>query len=212
LSLSNSSFARWKLLRPVEETFPFSTFSTNPRRFISSQSALNHCAVSGEIRRAAVGEALAGRLVLAALVDGETYVDGLMASTFFALNGLVGCGHMSGLVARRICPLALMKSDDQKSLSDLRASSSCLTTGCFWSSVATVSFIAFQCAWQTSNCDLRNCSVDMLAGRAASLRLREYFGAESFAGPHYRPDDPGELSLSNHSMDRRDQSSFNQSL
>src|ERR1700675_1549078 len=43
----------------------------------------------------------------------ETYVDGLMASTFFALNGLVGCGHMSGLVARRICPLALMKSDDQ---------------------------------------------------------------------------------------------------
>jgi hypothetical protein len=31
---------------------------------------------------------------------------------FFALNGLVGCGHMSGLVARRICPLALMKSDD----------------------------------------------------------------------------------------------------
>jgi hypothetical protein len=36
-----------------------------------------------------------------------------MASTFFALNGLVGCGHMSGLVARRICPLALMKADDQ---------------------------------------------------------------------------------------------------
>ena len=36
-----------------------------------------------------------------------------MASTFFALNGLVGCGHMSGLVARRICPLALMKSDDR---------------------------------------------------------------------------------------------------
>ena len=80
-----------------------------------------------------------------------------------------------------------------ESLSDLRASSSCLTTGCFWSSVATVSFIAFQCACQTSNCDLCNCSVDMLAGRAASLRLREYFGAEDFAGPHYRPDDPGEL-------------------
>ncbi len=80
-------------------------------------------------------------------------------------------------------------------------SSSCLTTGCFWSSVATVSLIAFQCACQTSNCDLCNCSVDMfadmladmLAGRAASLRLREYFGAEDFAGPHYRPDDPGEL-------------------
>src|ERR1700730_12210377 len=47
-----------------------------------------------------------------------------------ALNDLVGCGHMSGLVARRICPLALMKSDDRESLSDLRASSSCLTTGC----------------------------------------------------------------------------------
>jgi len=121
-----------------------------------------------------------------------SYVDGLMASTFFALNGLVGCGHMSGLVARRICPLALIEVR-RPPLSDLRASSSCLTTGCFWSSVATVSFIAFQCGCQTSNCDLCNCSVDMLAGRAASLRLREYFGAEDFAGPHYRPDDPGEL-------------------
>src|ERR1700676_1333318 len=87
---------------------------------------------------------------------------------FFALNGLVGCGHMSGLVARRICPLALMKSDDQNPYQ-----------------------ICEPC--QTSNCDLCNCSVDMLAGRAASLRLREYFGAEDFAGPHYRPDDPGEL-------------------
>jgi hypothetical protein len=26
-------------------------------------------------------------------------------------NGLVGCGHMSGLLARRFWPLALMKSD-----------------------------------------------------------------------------------------------------
>jgi hypothetical protein len=52
-----------------------------------------------------------------------------------------------------------------------------------WSSVATVSFIASQCACQTSNCELCNCSMDMLAGRAASLRLREYFGAEDFAGP-----------------------------
>jgi uncharacterized protein (DUF1778 family) len=33
----------------------------------------------------------------------------------------------------------------------------------------------------------------MLAERAASLRLREYFGAEDFAGPHYHPDHPGEL-------------------
>jgi hypothetical protein len=41
-----------------------------------------------------------------------------------------------------------------ESLSDWRASSSCLTTGCFWSSVATVSFVAFQCTCQTSNCDL----------------------------------------------------------
>ena len=34
-----------------------------------------------------------------------------MASVFFALNDLVGCGHMSGLSVRRIRPLALMKSD-----------------------------------------------------------------------------------------------------
>ena len=34
-----------------------------------------------------------------------------MASVFFALNDLVGCGHMSGLSVRHIRPLALMKSD-----------------------------------------------------------------------------------------------------
>jgi hypothetical protein len=38
-----------------------------------------------------------------------------MASTFFALNGLVGCGHMSGLVARSSSPLALMRSDGEGS-------------------------------------------------------------------------------------------------
>jgi hypothetical protein len=36
-----------------------------------------------------------------------------MASVLFdALNELVGCAHMSGLFARRLFPLALMKSDD----------------------------------------------------------------------------------------------------
>ena len=127
----------------------------------------------------------------------ESYVDGLMASTFF-------CAERFGRLRSYVRPggaAHMSAGPDEvrrpKSLSDLRASSSCLTTGCFWSSVATVSFIAFQCACQTSNCDLCNCSVDMLAdmlaGRAASLRLREYFGTEDFAGPHYRPDDPGEL-------------------
>ena len=32
---------------------------------------------------------------------------------FGASNDLVGCGHMSGLSMRSICPLALMQSDDQ---------------------------------------------------------------------------------------------------
>ena len=41
----------------------------------------------------------------------RAYVDGPMASVFFALNDLVGCGHMSGLSVRHIRPLALMKSD-----------------------------------------------------------------------------------------------------
>jgi hypothetical protein len=36
-----------------------------------------------------------------------------MANTFFASNDLVGCGHMSGLFARSIFPLALMLSDDR---------------------------------------------------------------------------------------------------
>jgi hypothetical protein len=34
---------------------------------------------------------------------------------FEALNDLVGCGHMSGLLVRIICPRALMKSDDRGS-------------------------------------------------------------------------------------------------
>ena len=45
-------------------------------------------------------------------VCSATYVDGPMASTFFASNDLVGFGHMSGLLARKHVPLALMKSDD----------------------------------------------------------------------------------------------------
>jgi hypothetical protein len=85
--------------------------------------------------------------------ESSSRVDGLMASTFFAPNGLVCCGHMCGLVARRICPLALMKSDDRNPYQI------CESTGCFGSSVATVSFIAHQYACQTSNCDLWNCSV-----------------------------------------------------
>ncbi len=32
---------------------------------------------------------------------------------FCASNDLVGCGHMSGLLARSTYPLALMKSDNQ---------------------------------------------------------------------------------------------------
>ena len=34
-------------------------------------------------------------------------------SQIAASNDLVGCGHMSGLSMRSICPLALMESDDQ---------------------------------------------------------------------------------------------------
>src|ERR1019366_351994 len=46
---------------------------------------------------------------LAAFVS---YVDGPQWQAFFgASNDLVGCGHMSGLFARSIYPLALMKSD-----------------------------------------------------------------------------------------------------
>src|SRR6202030_634028 len=49
----------------------------------------------------------------------ETYVDGLMASTFFALNGLVGCGHMSGLVAAHMSAGPRMRA--LKSRSDFRS-------------------------------------------------------------------------------------------
>jgi hypothetical protein len=42
----------------------------------------------------------------------SSYVDGPgWQAVFDGVNGLVGCGHMSGLLARRIWPLALMKSD-----------------------------------------------------------------------------------------------------
>src|SRR3984893_2752889 len=115
-----------------------------------------------------------------------------MASTFFALNGLVVCGRPHGkhfFCAERFGRLRsyvrpggaahMSAGPDEvrrpESLSDLRASSSCLTTGCFWSSVATVSFIASQCACQTSNCDLCDCPVDLLAGRAARAISREHW-------------------------------------
>jgi hypothetical protein len=43
-----------------------------------------------------------------------SYVDGPpWQALFSASNDLVGCGHMSGLLARSMCPLALMRSDDQ---------------------------------------------------------------------------------------------------
>lgn len=42
-----------------------------------------------------------------------------MASVFLGTsNDLVGCGHMSGLFARSVCPLALMKSDDEDPYQD----------------------------------------------------------------------------------------------
>jgi hypothetical protein len=42
------------------------------------------------------------------------YVDGPDGKHFFDVSkDLVGCGHMSGLLVRSICPRALMKSDDQ---------------------------------------------------------------------------------------------------
>jgi hypothetical protein len=37
---------------------------------------------------------------------------------FGASNDLVDCGHMSGLFARNVCPLALMKSDDEDPYQD----------------------------------------------------------------------------------------------
>ena len=115
-----------------------------------------------------------------------------MASTFFALNGLVGCGHMSGLVARRICPLALMKSDDQNpyQICELQAHvSQQVVFGLRWRPCRSSRFNALA-KLQTVICATAPwiCLQD-----GASLRLREYFGAEDFAGPHYRPDDPGEL-------------------
>jgi hypothetical protein len=42
----------------------------------------------------------------------SSYVDGLdWQAVFDAVSGLVGFGHMSGLLARRFLSAALMKSD-----------------------------------------------------------------------------------------------------
>src|ERR1019366_6835847 len=53
------------------------------------------------------------RLALAGTLPSVPYVDGPDWQAFFldVLNGLAACGHMSGLFARKPCPLALMKSD-----------------------------------------------------------------------------------------------------
>jgi len=122
----------------------------------------------------------------------ETYVDGLMASTFFALNGLVGCGHMSGLMARRICPLALMKSDDRNpyQICELQAHvSQQVVFGLRWRPCRSSRLNAL------AKLQIVICATTLwiCLQEGPSLRLCEYFGAEDFAGPHYRPDDPGEL-------------------
>ena len=51
-------------------------------------------------------------------LETETFSRGHMwtapwQALFGVSNDLVGCGHMSGLLTRSICPLALMKSDDR---------------------------------------------------------------------------------------------------
>jgi len=57
-----------------------------------------------------------------------SYVDGPQWQAFFgASNDLVGCGHMSGLFARSIYPLALMKSDYRDPIK--RASFTLVTSG-----------------------------------------------------------------------------------
>jgi hypothetical protein len=64
-------------------------------------------------------------------VDGPmAYVDGPMASVIFALNDFVGCGHMSGLLTRSICPLAPMKSDDREPYQSGELFAHALTAGC----------------------------------------------------------------------------------
>jgi hypothetical protein len=53
-----------------------------------------------------------------------------MASVIFALNDFVGCGHMSGLLTRSICPLAPMKSDDREPYQSGELFAHALTAGC----------------------------------------------------------------------------------
>ena len=49
---------------------------------------------------------------------------------FDGSNDLVGCGHMSGLLMRSICPLALMKSDDQDHYQSNELYAQCQVAGC----------------------------------------------------------------------------------
>jgi len=52
-------------------------------------------------------------LARAADVDFGSRVDGALARTFWRFAGLVGCGHVSGLLMRQVWPLALMLCADR---------------------------------------------------------------------------------------------------
>jgi len=72
-----------------------------------------------------------------------------MASTFLTFERLGRCDHMSGLLMRSKCPLALMKSDDQDSHQCLELFGSDDWSGFSGSSVQPLSFITSISTHQT---------------------------------------------------------------
>jgi hypothetical protein len=119
-----------------------------------------------------------------------------MASTFYDSNDLVGCGHMSGLLVRRIRPRALMKSDDEAPIKD--------------ASFALTRLVGLILVSGNDRC--RSSRLIALTkvepaispfewhfAAMASLCSCEHFGTEAFAGLHHCPEDAGELIGKRHS-------------
>ena len=99
--------------------------------------------------------------------------------------------YVRPLSVRSICPRALMKSDDRDPYQprELFADDNRrVVPGLRWRPCRSSRLVALAKLEPVSLlCE------PSLRRRAASLRLREHLGAETFTGLHHRPEDPGEL-------------------
>src|SRR5215469_1818674 len=101
-----------------------------------------------------------------------------------------GCGHMSGLLAQSVSPLALMKSDNQESHQgcELHAhATDWAAPGLRWRPLSFITSLL-----RLPNFNQLNLHSN-IAMRNSSSRFGEHLGTEAFPVFHHRPDNPSEF-------------------